>query len=106
MTHLVTIRRSGVRTGIVLALLCGFAGAARSFAATTPESCASLKLHGKRAEADACYGTLTRSSSAYLRAEGFRGLGEYDDANVQFRDATAGARCACAREGALGDAAA
>jgi cellulose synthase operon protein C len=76
--------------GFALVLLCGFAGAARGFAATTPESCASLKLHGKRAEAEACYGTLTKSNSAYLRAEGFWGLGDYDNANQQFRDATAG----------------
>ena len=90
MTNLVTIRRGCAGApfyagfALMLVLVCGSADAA-----TTPESCASLRLHGKRAEAQACYSALTKSGSAYLRAEGFWGLEQWDDANAQFRDATA-----------------
>jgi cellulose synthase operon protein C len=58
-------------------------------ASTTPESCHTLRNHGQRAEADTCYETLTRSGDAYLRAEGFWGLEQYDQANEAFRIAVA-----------------
>ena len=64
--------------------------AAACFAAATPESCHALKLHGRAAEATACFDTLTRSKDAYFQAEGYWGLEEFDNANEQFRIATSG----------------
>ncbi len=59
-------------------------------AAAAPESCRALKLHGHGKEAAACFETLTRAADAYTRAEGYWGLEQYDEANAQFREATAG----------------
>lgn len=67
----------------VLLLLC--ASVAR---AVVPTDCWSLKKHGHRAEAQSCFESLTRSNDAYMRAEGFWGLEEWDQANAQFRLAT------------------
>ncbi len=64
------------------------AGAGSCFAAATPESCRELRLHGRKAEATACFETLTQSNDAYLRAEGLWGLEQYDQANEAFRAAT------------------
>jgi tetratricopeptide (TPR) repeat protein len=47
-----------------------------------------LRKHGHSAEAKACFATLTRSSDAYFRAEGFWGLEEWEQSNEQFRLAT------------------
>lgn len=58
-------------------------------ASVTLESCRSLFNHGKRSEASACYEALSHSGDAYLRAEGFWGLGQYDQANEAFRIAVA-----------------
>ncbi len=66
-----------------LAVLCGSAAAA-----VTPESCAALRKHGKKAEAQSCFEALTKDKSAYFRAEGYWGLEQYNDANEQFRLAT------------------
>ena len=41
------------------------------------------------AEATTCYEVLSRSGDAYLRAEGFWGLAQYDQANEMFRVAVA-----------------
>ncbi len=49
--------------------------------------CQTLRHHGKLAEAQACYTRLTKSSDVYLRAEGFFGLDQYQEANDQFREA-------------------
>jgi len=57
--------------------------------ANAPTDCAALDLHGQRAQAQACYGALTHSADAYLRAEGDWGLGRYEDANSEFRTAVA-----------------
>src|ERR1700691_6228366 len=57
--------------------------------AATPDSCQSLRKHGQKAEAQACYESLVRGNTAYYRAEGYWGLGQYDQANEQFRIATA-----------------
>lgn len=67
----------------VLLFLC--ASVAR---AVVPTDCWSLKKHGHRAEAQSCFEGLTRSNDAYMRAEGFWGLEEWDQANAQFRLAT------------------
>jgi tetratricopeptide (TPR) repeat protein len=56
--------------------------------ATTPASCWTLRKHGQRTQADTCFSQLTKSSSAYDRAEGFWGLEDWNAANEQFRDAT------------------
>jgi tetratricopeptide (TPR) repeat protein len=58
-------------------------------AANSPEACHELRIHGQETPAKACYESLVHSNSAYLRAEGYWGLEEYDQANEQFRIATA-----------------
>ena len=57
--------------------------------AATPDSCQTLRKHGQKTEAQACFESLVRSNSAYYRAEGYWGLEQYDQANEQFRIATA-----------------
>jgi tetratricopeptide (TPR) repeat protein len=56
--------------------------------AVVPADCWSLRKHGHRQEALACFDGLTRSGDAYSRAEGFWGLEEWQQANEQFRLAT------------------
>ena len=70
------------RTFVALLLL----GSAASACATVPVDCWTQRKHG--AKANDCFETLTRSASAYDRAEGFWGLADWDQANVQFRLAT------------------
>src|SRR5271167_502697 len=61
-----------------------------SLAATpSPSDCATLRLHGRRTEALACYQSLTLTADPYLRAEGDWGLELYQDANNEFRTAVA-----------------
>ena len=55
--------------------------------AATPTDCAAFRRHGHRAEAQACYQSLTLSADPYLRAEGAWGLEFYSDANNEFRNA-------------------
>jgi tetratricopeptide (TPR) repeat protein len=57
--------------------------------AATPTDCAALRRHGHRAEAQACYQSLTLAADPYLRAEGDWGLELYKDANDEFRIAVA-----------------
>ena len=57
--------------------------------AATPGDCSELRKHGRRAEAHACYESLTRERDPHLRAEGFWGLEMYEDANNEFRAAVA-----------------
>ena len=57
--------------------------------AASPDSCQTLRKHGQKTEAQACYESLVRTNSAYYRAEGYWGLEQYDQANEQFRIATA-----------------
>ncbi|HEX4073960.1 MAG TPA: tetratricopeptide repeat protein [Candidatus Acidoferrales bacterium] len=72
------------------AILCValFAVASAALSAT-PDDCQALRKHGHRAEAEACYQTLTETRDPYLRAEGYWGLGMYADANNEFRAAVA-----------------
>jgi cellulose synthase operon protein C len=58
-------------------------------ASSTLERCNTLRKHGRRAEASTCYEELSRSGDAYLRAEGFWGMGQYEQANEMFRVAVA-----------------
>ncbi len=55
----------------------------------TPDDCHLLHKHGQRSEAQACYKSLTLSGDPYLRAEGYWGLENYDQANNEFRLAVA-----------------
>jgi tetratricopeptide (TPR) repeat protein len=72
--------------GIVLVVLGGIS---HGHAANSPDACHLLRKHGQQTQARACYESLVRSNSPYLRAEGYWGLGQYDQANEQFRIATA-----------------
>src|SRR5580704_4101146 len=66
-----------------------FALACASIAhAAAPSDCWSLRKHGQNAEAQTCFETLTRSTQAYDRAEGYWGLEQWDQANSEFRIAT------------------
>jgi tetratricopeptide (TPR) repeat protein len=76
------------RCGPVLMLALASTGWAVAATATL-ESCDALRKHGQRAEANACYETLSRSNDAYLRAEGLWGLEQYEQANEAFRAAVA-----------------
>jgi len=51
----------------------------------TPEDCHALRKHGHRPEAQKCYDALTAARDPYLRAEGYWGLEQYQEANNQFR---------------------
>jgi cellulose synthase operon protein C len=75
-----------LQCAIVPALL--LAAASATFAAT-PDDCHALRKHGHRPEAQACYQSLAQSRDPYLRAEGDWGLGQYSDANNEFRSAVA-----------------
>jgi cellulose synthase operon protein C len=57
--------------------------------AAAPADCRLLHKHGQRSEGQACYQTLTLSRDPYLRAEGYWGLENYDQANNEFRLAVA-----------------
>src|SRR3974390_2061878 len=59
-----------------------------SAGAAVPADCWTLRRHGRRVEAKACFEELTRAPDAYSRAEGFWGLKEWNQANEQFRLAT------------------
>ncbi|MGC2400139.1 MAG: tetratricopeptide repeat protein [Acidobacteriaceae bacterium] len=75
------------KSGAILLMLLGSIGF--GWAANTPDTCRALTKHGQKAEAKSCYEALVRSNSAYFRAEGYWGLEQYDQANEQFRIATA-----------------
>ncbi len=59
-----------------------------SVRAAAPADCWALRKHGHSAEAKGCFETLTHSGDAYLRAEGFWGLEQWERANEQFRAVT------------------
>jgi Flp pilus assembly protein TadD len=72
-------------------LLISLGATAAAWAApATPEACRTLRLHGKTGEAVTCFEGLVRTGDAYLRAEGYWGLEQYDQANEEFRVATSG----------------
>ena len=49
------------------------------------DECRTLEHHGKSQAAASCFTRLTRDSSAFLRAEGYWGLHQYDAANNEFK---------------------
>lgn len=55
--------------------------------AQTLDVCRGHRHHGRLQEASACFEKLTASPDAYLRAEGFWGLGRHRQANDAFRAA-------------------
>lgn len=75
--------------GTAIALVGSVAPTAAAAPSATPQDCQKLRLHGRSAEAQSCYESLARSSSAYLRAEGDWGLHLYQQANDEFREAVA-----------------
>ncbi|MGH9589372.1 MAG: tetratricopeptide repeat protein [Terracidiphilus sp.] len=77
------MRRAGA-IAVFLLICATFAQAA------TPADCWKLRKDGHGSEAQNCFETLTQSSDAYFRAEGFWGLEEWERANEQFRLATQG----------------
>ena len=56
--------------------------------AAVPADCWALRKHGQHGETSECFEALTHSREAYVRAEGFWGLEQWDQANEQFRLAT------------------
>ncbi len=76
---------------LLLACATPFSAAAPG---ANPLNCWSLRKHGHAAQAEACFESLTRSASAYERAEGLWGMEEWEQANAEFRLAAqdAGAR--------------
>jgi cellulose synthase operon protein C len=77
------------KCGALLVMVLGSMSYSR--AANSPDACHALSKHGRQTEAKACYEALVRSNSAYLRAEGYWGLEQYEQANEEFRIATAAA---------------
>ena len=68
------------------AAVCVACLAGASFArGATPDDCHALRKHGHRPETEKCYESLTTSRDPYLRAEGFWGMEQYQEANNQFR---------------------
>jgi tetratricopeptide (TPR) repeat protein len=55
----------------------------------TPQGCQALREHGRRIDARRCFEELTEVRNPYLRAEGYWGLGRYEEANDEFRAAVA-----------------
>lgn len=56
--------------------------------AAAPGDCWKLRKDGHGNQAQSCFETLTQSSDAYFRAEGFWGQEQWESANEQFRVAT------------------
>ena len=75
------------KSGVLLAMVLG--SMSLCHAANSPDACHTLRKHGQQAEAKSCYESLVRTNSPYLRAEGYWGLEQYDQANEEFRIATA-----------------
>ena len=72
-----------VLCGAVCLACAGFSRAA------TPDDCSALRKHGHRDEAQKCYELLTAAHDPYVRAEGYWGTEQYQEANNQFRLAVA-----------------
>ena len=79
-------KRIGARVLPLLVLVLAGAGTAWP---ATPEECQAMRKHGRRVEARACFQSLTLTRDPALRAEGFWGLGMFQEANDQFRAAVA-----------------
>jgi cellulose synthase operon protein C len=77
--------RRGRRT-IALASVCAGCLAFASLAhGATPEECRELRKHDRRADAEKCFESLAAAHEPAVRAEGYWGLEQYEEANNQFR---------------------
>ncbi|MFL6415066.1 MAG: tetratricopeptide repeat protein [Bryobacteraceae bacterium] len=72
-----------MRGFVSLALVLGTSVGA-AFAASPWKNCQAMARHGKRSEAKACFERLVRGPDSMSRAEGFWGLGQYDEAKNDF----------------------
>lgn len=77
------------KLGIALAMLVETGLGWAVPATATPDGCRALRLHGKSAEATACFEALARSGDAFQMAEGYWGLEQYEDAKKEFEIAIA-----------------
>lgn len=75
-----TIRPCALAIVLALTSVCSLV-----HGATQLEECRSLRHHGKIAESKACFSRLVRANDPFLRAEGFWGLGDYEQANEEFK---------------------
>jgi len=72
----------------ILIVAAAVALAAASLArAATPDECQALRKHGHNDQAQACFESLAQSREPAVRAEGYWGLEQYQDANNEFRQA-------------------
>jgi len=85
MNGQITQRAAGFFFRGVVCAAC-LAGASLASGAT-PDDCHGLRKHGHRPEAQKCYESLTTARDPSIRAEGFWGLEQYEEANNQFRAA-------------------
>jgi tetratricopeptide (TPR) repeat protein len=81
--------RAAIRIGICVAVCAASLFAAQRLVAATPDECHAMRKHGRVAEAQKCFEALTAARDPYLRAEGYWGLDQYQEANNQFRIAVA-----------------
>jgi tetratricopeptide (TPR) repeat protein len=80
-----------VRQVLVCGVVCAACLVGAQFTlGATPDDCHALRKHGHGAEAQKCYESLTAARDPYLRAEGYWGTWNYQEANNQFRIAVAG----------------
>jgi tetratricopeptide (TPR) repeat protein len=74
------------RAAAVLIAVCGAAWVTAGAERVPAEDvCRALRHHGQMREAKACFSRLAESSDAFLQAEGYWGLGDYQQANAAFR---------------------
>ena len=78
---------AGRVSALVAIAVLASAGVAWSAPVAMPDACWTLRLHGKKTDAKDCFESLTRSGDAYTRAEGFWGLGQWEDAKQSFETA-------------------
>jgi cellulose synthase operon protein C len=73
-------------SGMVFAAVCAVCLASASLAlGATPDECRELRKHGRRADAQKCFESLVAAREPAVRAEGYWGLEQYEEANNQFR---------------------
>src|SRR5580704_13540672 len=85
MKERATHRAARILFRAAVCVMC-LAGAGVAYGAT-PDDCHALSKHGRRAEAQKCYESLTTAGDPSIRAEGYWGLEQYEEANNQFRAA-------------------
>jgi tetratricopeptide (TPR) repeat protein len=85
------VRITALMAAIAAAALVSFAVERSGVApeSLTPEQCLELTHRGHTADAANCYKSLTSQNQPYVRAEGYWGLHDYNQANTEFRTAVA-----------------